>query len=75
MQEVGSDGLGSARPFRNLGKPPEGVVLEVHKVAASADGEQFCRFENWPRVATRFDCNIRTFMSSIAIAAIVTSWL
>ena len=35
----------------------------------------FCRFEDWRRVATRFDRNIKTFMATIAIAAFVTWWL
>jgi len=35
----------------------------------------FCRFKDWRRVATRFDRNIKTFMATIAIAAIVTWWL
>ena len=35
----------------------------------------FCRFKDWRRVATRFDRNIKTFMATIAIAALVTWWL
>lgn len=35
----------------------------------------FCRFKDWRRVATRFDRNIKTFMATIAIAAIVIWWL
>ena len=31
-----------------------------------------CRFKDWRRVATRFDRNIKTFMATIAIAALVT---
>ena len=31
----------------------------------------FCRFKDWRRVATRFDRNIKTFMATITIAAIV----
>ena len=32
----------------------------------------FCRVKDWRRVATRFDRNIKTFMATIAIAALVT---
>jgi hypothetical protein len=32
----------------------------------------FCRFEDWRRVATRFDRNIKIFMATIVIAAFVT---
>ena len=32
----------------------------------------FCRFKDWRRVATSFDRNIKTFMTSSAIAAFVT---
>jgi len=32
----------------------------------------FCRFQDWRRVATRYDRNIKTFMATIAIAAFVT---
>ena len=32
----------------------------------------FCRSKDWRRVATRFDRNIKTFMATIAITAIVT---
>lgn len=35
----------------------------------------FCRFKECRRVATRFDRNIKTFMATIAIAALVTWWL
>ena len=35
----------------------------------------FCRLKDWRRVATRFDRNIKTFMATIAIAALVTWWL
>ncbi len=35
----------------------------------------FCRFKDWRRVATRYDRNIKTFMATIAIAAIVIWWL
>ena len=35
----------------------------------------FCRFKDWRRVATRFDHNIKNFMATIAIAAIVIWWL
>jgi transposase len=35
----------------------------------------FCRFKDWRRVATRFDRNIKTFMATIAIAALVTWWI
>lgn len=35
----------------------------------------FCRFKDWPRVATRYDRNIKTFMATIALAATVIWWL
>lgn len=35
----------------------------------------FCRSKDWRKVALRFDRNIKTFMVTIAIAAIVTWWL
>jgi transposase len=35
----------------------------------------FCRIKDWRRVATRFDRNIKNFMATIAIAAIVIWWL
>ena len=35
----------------------------------------FYRFKDWRRVATRFARNIKTFMATVAIAAIVTEWL
>ena len=35
----------------------------------------FCRFKDWNRIATRFDRNIKNFMSAIAIAAAVIWWL
>ncbi len=35
----------------------------------------FCRLKDWRRIATRFDRNIKNFMSAIALAATVISWL
>lgn len=35
----------------------------------------FCRLKDWRRIATRFDRNIKTFMSAIALAATVIWWL
>ncbi len=35
----------------------------------------FCRLKDWRRVATRFDRNIKTFIATIAIAAMVTWWI
>lgn len=35
----------------------------------------FCRFEDWRRVATRLDRNVKSFMATVAIAAFVTWWL
>ena len=35
----------------------------------------FCRFKDWRRVATRFHRNVKNFMATIAIAAIVIWWL
>jgi transposase len=35
----------------------------------------FCRLEDWRRIATRFDRNIRAFMGAIALAATVIWWL
>jgi len=44
--------------------PPRNVVERM-----------FCRFKDWNRIATRFDRNIKNFMSAIAIAAAVIWWL
>jgi transposase len=35
----------------------------------------FCRIKDWRRVATRYDRNLKTFISTIAIAATVIWWL
>src|SRR3546814_2670182 len=35
----------------------------------------FCRLKDWRRIATRFDRNIKNFMSAVALAAAVTWWL
>ncbi|WP_445488948.1 IS5 family transposase [Rhodopseudomonas sp. RCAM05734] len=35
----------------------------------------FCRFKDWRRIATRFDRNVRNFMSTISLAAAVIWWL
>ena len=35
----------------------------------------FCRFKDWRRIATRFDRNIKNFMSAISLAAAVIWWL
>ena len=35
----------------------------------------FCRLKDWRRIATRFDRNLKNFMSAIAIAATVIWWL
>jgi transposase len=35
----------------------------------------FCRLKDWRRIATRFDRNVKNFMSAIALAAIVIWWL
>lgn len=35
----------------------------------------FCRIEDWRRIATRFDRNIKNFMAAMAIAATVIWWL
>ena len=35
----------------------------------------FCRLKDWRRIATRFDRNIKNFMSAIALAATVIWWL
>src|SRR3546814_20632606 len=32
----------------------------------------FCRLKDWRRIATRFDRNIKNFMSAVALAAAVT---
>src|SRR3546814_8502009 len=34
----------------------------------------FCRLKDWRRIATRFDRNIKNFMSAVALAAAVTWW-
>lgn len=44
-------------------------------LASRGTERMFSRFKDWPRVATRFDRNIRTFVATIAIAAIVIWWL
>ena len=35
----------------------------------------FCRLKDWRRIATRFDRNVKNFMSAICIAATVIFWL
>jgi len=35
----------------------------------------FCRLKDWRRIATRFDRNLHTFFSAVALAATVTWWL
>jgi len=35
----------------------------------------FCRLKDWRRIATRFDRNLHTFFSAVALAAAVTWWL
>jgi len=35
----------------------------------------FCRLKDWRRIATRFDRNIKNFISAIALAATVIWWL
>jgi transposase len=35
----------------------------------------FCRLKDWRRIATRFDRNIKNFMSAITLAATVIWWL
>ncbi|WP_425516635.1 IS5 family transposase [Sphingobium phenoxybenzoativorans] len=35
----------------------------------------FCRLKDWRRIATRFDRNVKNFMSAIALAAAVIWWL
>lgn len=35
----------------------------------------FCRLKDWRRIATRYDRNLHTFLSAIALAAAVTWWL
>ena len=35
----------------------------------------FCRFKDWRRIATRFDRNVKTYMSAVALAAAVIWWL
>jgi transposase len=35
----------------------------------------FCRLKDWRRIATRFDQNIQTFISTVALAATVIGWL
>lgn len=35
----------------------------------------FCRLKDWRRIATRFDRNLKNFMSAIALAAAVIWWL
>lgn len=35
----------------------------------------FCRLKDWRRIATRFDRNIKNFMSAVALAAAVIWWM
>ncbi len=35
----------------------------------------FCRLKDWRRIATRFDRNVKNFMSAIALAAAVIWWM
>jgi transposase len=35
----------------------------------------FCRLKDWRRIATRFDRNLKNYMSAIALAAAVIWWL
>lgn len=35
----------------------------------------FCRLKDWRRIATRFDRNVKNFLSAIALAATVIWWL
>src|SRR4051812_28299026 len=35
----------------------------------------FCRLKDWRRIATRYDRNLKTFMSAVALAAAVIWWL
>ncbi len=35
----------------------------------------FCRLKDWRRIATRFDRNVKNFMSAVALAATVIWWL
>jgi transposase len=35
----------------------------------------FCRLKDWRRIATRYDRNLHTFLSAVALAAAVTWWL
>jgi transposase len=35
----------------------------------------FCRLKDWRRIATRYDRNLKCFMSAVALAAAVIWWL
>jgi len=35
----------------------------------------FCRLKDWRRIATRYDRNLKSFMSAVALAAAVIWWL
>jgi transposase len=35
----------------------------------------FCRLKDWRRISTRFDRNLKNFMSAVALAAAVIWWL
>lgn len=35
----------------------------------------FCRVKDWRRVATRFDRNVKTYLATVTLAAIVIWWL
>jgi transposase len=46
------------------------AIYKQHNVVE----RMFCRFKDWRRVATRFDCNIKNVVSVVTIAAAVI-WL
>ncbi|MDT0576233.1 transposase [Croceicoccus sp. F390] len=56
------------RPTRTIRTGQDRQIYRQRNVAE----RMFCRFKNWRRVADRFDCNIKTFMATIVIAASVT---
>lgn len=35
----------------------------------------FCKLKNWRRVATRYDRHAQNYLSGLALAAIITSWI
>jgi transposase len=54
---------------------PRNVIERLVSMIPRIIDPALCRFNDWRRVATRFDRNIKNFMATIAIAATVIWWL